>query len=74
MKNYTVFIFFIIFNIIYSSKLWANLNNSIIVKVDKKIVLVECFRNKIPQKFSYNINNTKHKKAEFCTMKNGKHV
>ena len=41
---------------------------------DKKIVLVECFRNKIPQRFSYNINNTKHKKAEFCTMKNGKHI
>ena len=47
MKNYTILIYFIIFNIIYSSELKANLNNSIIVKVDKKIITNFEVKNKI---------------------------
>lgn len=43
------------------------------ISFDKKIVLVECYRNKIEQKFTYmDNNNIKIKKTEFCTMKNGK--
>ena len=47
MKKYTVLIFFIIFNIIYSIELRANLNNSIVVKVDKKIITNFEVKNKI---------------------------
>ena len=47
MKNYTVLIFYIIFNITYSNELLANLNNSIIVKVDKKIITNFEIKNKI---------------------------
>ena len=47
MKKYTVLIFFIIFNIIYSIELQANLNNSIVVKVDKKIITNFEVKNKI---------------------------
>lgn len=36
---------------------------------DKCIVLVECFRNNIIQKFTTYSNNKKNKKTEFCTMK-----
>ena len=43
------------------------------ISFDKRIVLVECYRNKIQQKFTYkNDNNIKIKRTEFCTMKNGK--
>ena len=47
MKNYTVLIFLIILNIIYSGELRANLNNSIIAKVDKKIITNFEIKNKI---------------------------
>lgn len=55
-----------------------DLNNADIVvghniSFDKRIVLVECYRNKIQQKFTYtDENKMKIKKTEFCTMKNGK--
>jgi len=39
---------------------------------DKKIVLVECYRNRIVQRFKYFVNGKKYKVNEYCTMKNGK--
>ena len=47
MKNSIFLIFFIIFNITNFSKVLANLNNSIIVKVDKKIITNFEIKNKI---------------------------
>lgn len=47
MKNYTILIFFIVLNIILPTELLANLNNSIIVKVDKKIITNFEIKNKI---------------------------
>jgi len=39
---------------------------------DKKMIFVECFRNKIKQYFTCFINNQKITKEEYCTMKNTK--
>ena len=47
MKNIIVLFFFIIFNVTNFSEVWANLNNSIIVKVDKKIITNFEVKNKI---------------------------
>ena len=47
MKNYIFLTFFIIFNITHSIEVWANINNSIIIKVDKKIITNFEVKNKI---------------------------
>ena len=47
MKNFIFLTFFIIFNITHSSEVWANINNSIIIKVDKKIITNFEVKNKI---------------------------
>ncbi len=47
MKNCIILIFFIFFNTLNSNELQANLNNSIIVKVDKKIITNFEVKNKI---------------------------
>ena len=47
MKNYIFLTFFIILNITHSIEAWANFNNSIIVKVDNKIITNFEVKNKI---------------------------
>ncbi len=42
------------------------------ISFDKRLVFVECLRNKIDQNFTKFINNKKISKQEFCTMKNTK--
>ena len=36
------------------------------ISFDKRVIMVECMRNKVQQHFNYN----KYKKPEYCTMKN----
>jgi DNA polymerase III epsilon subunit-like protein len=36
------------------------------ISFDKRVIMVECMRNKVQQQFNYN----KYKKPEYCTMKN----
>ena len=77
MKKYTVLIFFIIFNIIYSIELQANLNNSIVVKVDKKIITNFEVKNKILRTLiiagneinQSNINNLKKQSLDFINLR-----
>ena len=38
---------------------------------DKRMVFVECLRNKVDQNFTQFIDNEKICKAEYCTMRNG---
>ena len=42
------------------------------ISFDKRLIFVECLRNKIEQKFTKFVNNQKICKPEFCTMKNTK--
>lgn len=37
---------------------------------DKRMIFVECIRNKMQQKFTKFINDKKYSKNEYCTMKN----
>lgn len=40
------------------------------ISFDKRLIFVECLRNKIDQKFTKFVNNQKICKPEYCTMKN----
>ena len=39
------------------------------ISFDKRMVFVECLKNKIPQHFTKYVNNVPIRKAEFCTMR-----